>query len=267
MSAPGSSSTVTARCTPPSTSCRTASTSAVRPWTKRSWASVRRSPGRSRTRLPGPTEAPSIVIRSRAGSAVSARAGSHQGVSGRNTTSSEGSSAMSGGCSGPVTSRRARTAPCSRSSTSGGIDSARSITAAARASVPRASRFSCSVRAAVRRARISSISVASYMAPTLSGAMAGWSSRMIGEDRTTSARPGSPASTGQVCRFSQAATACLAHSGGSVIERKDPASRPSSRWAATSECGRAASRSTGPAPGGGVHGLVFSTTARSLSTR
>lgn len=105
------------------------------------------------------------------------------------------------------------------------------------------------------------------MAPALSGAMAGWSSRMIGEDRTTSARPGSPASTGQVWRFSQAATACLAHSGGSVMDRNDPESRPSRRWAATSEWGSAASRSAGPAPGGGVHGLVFSTTARSLNTR
>lgn len=223
--------------------------------------------GRSRTRLPTPTRTPSIGIRSRAGSAVSSRAGSHQGVSGLNTASSSQSSGIrsSAGASGPVISRSARTAPWRRSSTSGGMVSARSITAAARASVPRASRFSWSVRAAVRRARISSISVASYMAPMLSGAMAGWSSRMIGEESTTSARPGSPASTGQVCRLAQSATTPLAHSGGSVMERKDPALRPSSRWAATSECGRAASRS---APcRGGVQALVFSTTAVSFSAR
>lgn len=107
------------------------------------------------------------------------------------------------------------------------------------------------------------------MAPALSGAMAGWSSRMIGEDRTTSARPGSPASTGQVWRLTQAATASLAHSGGSVIDRKEPESMPSRRWAATSERGRAASRSTDPGPSSapGVQGLVFSTTTLSLDTR
>ncbi len=94
--------------------------------------------------------------------------------------------------------------------------------------------------------------------------MAGWSSRVIGEESTRSARPGSPASTGQVCRLRQAATASLAHSGGSVIERNAPASRWSRVWPATSECGSAASRS--PASSGRRE-LVFSTTTRSRRVR
>lgn len=88
---------------------------------------------------------------------------------------------------------------------------------------------------------------------------------MIGDDSIRSARPGSPASTGQVCRLRQAATAPFAHSGGSVIDRNEPALIPIRRWAATSDRGSAASRSASAESG--VQMLEFSTTAVSRTTR
>ncbi len=69
-----------------------------------------------------------------------------------------------------------------------------------------------------------------------------------------------------MCRLRQVATASFAHSGGSVIERNDPAPSPMRRWVATRERGRAASRSAA-VPSGGVQVLVFSTTAVSRNTR
>src|SRR5262249_13515660 len=75
MSAPGSSSTVTARYTEPSTSCRTARTVAERRRRNWSWASVRLRPGASRTRLPGPTGRPATTTRWYAGSTAVASTG------------------------------------------------------------------------------------------------------------------------------------------------------------------------------------------------
>ena len=57
--------------------------------------------------------------------------------------------------------RSSRMVPCRRAHTSGAMSSMRSTIAAARGSVPRASAFSSSVRVSTRSARISSISVAS----------------------------------------------------------------------------------------------------------
>ena len=52
-----------------------------------------------------------------------------------------------------------------------------------------------------------SISPPSNRSPGLSGAIRGWSSRMIGDDSSVCGRPGSPTSTGQVPRFSHASAA------------------------------------------------------------
>ena len=117
-------------------------------------------------------------------------------------------------------------APCSRSIISGGSPSSRSIRSAARGSVARASRFSSSVSAMVRSVRISSISVASNRSPALSGAICGWSYKMIGEDRTRLRHSSGPASTGQVPVLVQAATSAAAHSGWSVIEMNVPSASP-----------------------------------------
>ncbi len=50
---------------------------------------------------------------------------------------------------------------------------------------------------------------------------------MIGDASTSRALPSGPASTGQLCSLTHAATAGRAHSGGSALERNAPASRPS----------------------------------------
>ena len=94
--------------------------------------------------------------------------------------------------------------------------------AAAFASVALACAFSSSVSVMTRSVRISSISVESNIAATLSGATAGWSYRMIGDARTTSdvcpSGPPLPASTGQQRCWRQRPAAARASSGGSTTE-------------------------------------------------
>ncbi|WP_222709738.1 hypothetical protein [Microbispora sp. CSR-4] len=153
-------------------------------------------------------------------------------------------------------------APWSRSSSSGGRSAARSRISAARGSVTRASRFSSSVRVSVRSVSSSSISVESNRSPGLSGAMAGWSYRMIGEDSTTSRRPASPTSTGQVFSLRHCRAAASAHIGGSSSETNAPPLTPISRWAATSERRRASSRGASARS----QWEVFSTSTRSRTS-
>ena len=114
--------------------------------------------------------------------------------------------------------RRRAAAPTPRAS----IASHRSTIAAARASVPRASAFSSSVSVRTRRARISSISVASNRSPWLSGATAGWSYRMIGDDSTTSV-------VAVADEHGEGAVVVAARDGRAGVRRADRAARRTRR--------------------------------------
>ena len=125
--------------------------------------------------------------------------------------------------------RSARMVPCRRSHTSGGMSSQRSTIAAARGSVPRASAFSSSVRVRTRSARISSISVASQRSPSLSGAIAGWSYRMIGDDSTTSAVAVADEHREGAVAGSRATAAPRARRAGRAARRSAPSSTAEQR--------------------------------------
>ena len=81
---------------------------------------------------------------------------------------------------------RARSAPCRRISSSGERPSERSRISRTRGSDARASAFSSSVSWRMLRISSWSISPPSNRSPGLSGAIRGWSSRMIGDDSSVS---------------------------------------------------------------------------------
>src|SRR4029079_10626045 len=120
---------------------------------------------------------------------------------------------------------QSRIVPCRRMISSGVSASVRSRISAARGSDARISAFSASVRLRMLRTSVWSISPPSKRSPGLSGAIRGWSSRMIGEESSVlEGRPprSAPASTGQVPRFSHASAAARSASGGSVSETNAP---------------------------------------------
>ena len=134
--------------------------------------------------------------------------------------------------------------PCSRAQSLGRHVVERSTIAAARGSVPRASAFSSSVSVSTRSARISSISVASHRSPSLSGAIAGWSYRMIGDDSTTSASSPSPDRAPGTCRRcgTPATAAPRRPSAGRAARRRRRRRRRAAVCTATSERRSASSR-------------------------
>ena len=119
----------------------------------------------------------------------------------------------------------ARQAPLRRSSSSSVSASVRSRISRARGSESRISAFSSSVRLRMLSVSSWSISPPSNRSPGLSGAIRGWSSRMIGEDSSVPRSPGAPTSTGHVPSLRQAPAASRSASGGSVSETKRPPAR------------------------------------------
>src|SRR4029079_14201392 len=125
---------------------------------------------------------------------------------------------------------QSRIVPCRRMISSGVSDSVRSRISAARSQDARISAFSVSVRLRMWRTSIWSISPPSKRSPGLSGAIRGWSSRMIGEDSSRSVAPASPTSTGQVPAFSQSWARRRSPAGGSVSDTNAPPSVRSTVW-------------------------------------
>ncbi len=229
---------MTARRTLPSTSWKTAATSAVRPARNMSWASAPRPRGRSRTRPPRPRGTPSTSTVSVAGDRSSSAPSCHQAGRAPAGGVPAGVCGVSAGVcgvsarAGRVAGASERTAPCSRSKISRGMVSTRSRIAAARASVARASRFSSSVSSIVRSVRISSISAASCRSPGLSGATWGWSGRMIGADSRIRASSSSPPRTGKVNSFRHERASVRRSAGGSISETNSTPSPPMRVWVA-----------------------------------
>ena len=95
-----------------------------------------------------------------------------------------------------------------------------------------------------------SISPPSNRSPGLSGAIRGWSSRMIGEDEH-GVVAGSPTSTGQTPSFPHAGAASRRRSGGSVSETNAPPRR-AAPCGSSRTCARSASSRVAP-----PHGVVF----------
>ena len=102
----------------------------------------------------------------------------------------------------------------------------------------------------MRSVRISSISVASYRSPALSGAICGWSPRMIGEESTT--RVASRPSTGQVPTLRQRGDrraaptpAGRSSTGTARVERRTSCARRRARAAGRSSRSAGSSRPCG----------------------
>ena len=227
---------------------------ASRPARNMSWASARREPGRSRTRLPRATATPSTTtpVGLRRHRAVGARVPPRACRAWRVRPARRRSSGVRGAWpvhSPQVADRAVQPVQQLRrhACRPGRCRSA----ARCRSPAPRASR--ASVRAIVRSVRISSISVASNRSPGLSGAIGGWSYRMIGEDSSRSRGPRrrpAPARCGG-CRSSP--RPAWPTPAGRVRDRNSPPGAPSRQVGGDQRVPQGDSgASPGSCPGAGV---------------